>query len=147
MTTGDVNNILLFLRGCYPAFYRNTTEEEMKAIRVAWSVLFSGDDYDYDTVFDAVKKCVAGKLAVRDCGDVREATDGAYRRFPPQPGVIVEALEYDHEIGRYARRLKMEREKRRLQENRSKSLPGGYEDGQQDENRVVYAYVEPRHRV
>ena len=137
MTLEETKEVLKFLRGCYPAFYRKMSDSDWENVLLAWSTLFSDKDYMYDMVFDAVRKCVAGKLTVRDCGSVREATDGGYRKFPPQPGVIVEALEGEREIGYYARRLRLEREKRRLQAN----LPGGHDNGQQDENRVVYAYT------
>lgn len=143
MTTDDVKKILVFLRGCYPAFYRNTTPEEMAAIQMAWSTLFSDDYYTYDMVFDAVKQCVTGQLRIyprdKETGmGTREATDGAYRRFPPQPGVIVEKLEEWRDVTRYVQRF--------IAENvRCESLPGGCEDGQQNENRVVYAHMEPCH--
>ena len=117
----------------------------MSAIQVAWSTLFSDDYYTYDMVFDAVKKCVTGQLRIyardeKNGMGTREATDGAYRRFPPQPGVIVEQLEEWRDVTCYVQRFMAEQAER-------ESLPGGYENGQQDENRVVYAHMEPCHRL
>lgn len=167
MTLEETKDVLGFLRGCYPAFYRNVSDFDWENILLAWSTLFSDDYYTFDDVFDAVKKCVTGELRVKDKKGMGllEATDGGYRRFPPQPGVIVEALEEERESCKYALRLRAKRKKkgyyaqllkaeceaeseeeseqRRLQACERQCLTGGVEDGQQDENRVVYAYVEP----
>ena len=163
MTGDETKLILRFLRGCYPAFYRNMNQLEKDCVWVAWSTLFADDYYTYDDVFEAVKKCVTGELRVRDGMGTREVTDGGYRRFPPQPGVIAEALDEGREIAKYALRLREEHrkrgyyaqrlkaeceaegEQRRLRARECECLPGGIDDGQQDENRVVYAYVEPGH--
>lgn len=114
MTLEETKEILKFLRGCYPAFYRNFTPYEFESVLLAWTTLFSDERYTYNLTLKTVKKYVTGRLRTDSSIFGEEISKGDYKRFPPSPGVILNKARGALRNQEYALRLEREMEHRRL---------------------------------
>ena len=65
MTVRETKDILKFLQGCYPAFYRNASPQEAENILIAWSTLFSDEYYTYKRVFNLAIRSSSRALRIR----------------------------------------------------------------------------------